>query len=312
MTARWRLSRFAFVHLEAGGLVAESARGASRVSLDHPSDAAVVAALARPCTVEELAHRSGCDLDHVRTLTARLADAGLVEAVDDEGRLAEDRDAALRQWEFHDRLFHARNRPGPHAARSLTASEDAAVDVPLFVPSAVTSMASDPAIAGVIESRRSIRRFGDPPVTLRQLGEFLYRVSDRPRDTLSVYVTIDRCVDLDAGLYRYVAGAHGLARISHRTGGVDALLAVAKRTGSFDPPQVLLTITARRHAGVSYADVLVETGALYQTMYLAATAMGLAACANGYGDAALFARASGTDPLAEPAVGEFVVGSARS
>jgi hypothetical protein len=50
---------------------------------------------------------------------------------------------------------------------------------------------------------------------------------------------------------------------------------------------------------------------LYQTMYLAATAMGLAPCAVGGGDADLFARAAGVDYYAETSVGEFLLGNPR-
>jgi hypothetical protein len=46
-------------------------------------------------------------------------------------------------------------------------------------------------------------------------------------------------------------------------------------------------------------------------MYLTATAMGLAPCAIGGGDADLFARAAGTDYCAETSVGEFLLGSPR-
>jgi oxazoline/thiazoline dehydrogenase len=51
---------------------------------------------------------------------------------------------------------------------------------------------------------------------------------------------------------------------------------------------------------------------LYQTIYLAATAMGLAPCAIGGADADLFARAAGTDYYAETSVGEFLLENPRS
>jgi hypothetical protein len=52
-------------------------------------------------------------------------------------------------------------------------------------------------------------------------------------------------------------------------------------------------------------------GVVFQTMYLAATAMGLDPCAIGGGDADLFARAAGTDYCAETSVGEFLLGTPR-
>jgi hypothetical protein len=44
-------------------------------------------------------------------------------------------------------------------------------------------------------------------------------------------------------------------------------------------------------------------------MYLVATAMGLAPCALGSGDSAAFALLSGIDPLVEPYIADFALGS---
>ena len=46
-------------------------------------------------------------------------------------------------------------------------------------------------------------------------------------------------------------------------------------------------------------------------MYLAATAMGLAAAVSGGGDSDLFSRAVGAEYSAESSVGEFLLGSVR-
>jgi SagB-type dehydrogenase family enzyme len=60
---------------------------------------------------------------------------------------------------------------------------------------------------------------------------------------------------------------------------------------------------------MAYAATLKNVGVLYQTMYLVATAMGLAPCALGNGDSMLFAEATGIDPAVESSVGEFMLGS---
>ena len=79
--------------------------------------------------------------------------------------------------------------------------------------------------------------------------------------------------------------------------------------------QILLVLAARfarvswKYSAIAYALTLKNVGVLYQTMYLAATAMGLAPCAVGCGNADLFARAAGTDYYAETSVGEFLLGS---
>jgi SagB-type dehydrogenase family enzyme len=80
-------------------------------------------------------------------------------------------------------------------------------------------------------------------------------------------------------------------------------------------PQVLLTIAARfsrvawKYESIAYALILKNLGVLYQTMYLVAESMGLAACALGGGNADLFAAAAGVDYYAESSVGELVLGS---
>jgi SagB-type dehydrogenase family enzyme len=81
------------------------------------------------------------------------------------------------------------------------------------------------------------------------------------------------------------------------------------------PPQVLLVITARvqrmlwKYEGIGYELALKNSGVLTELMYLVATAMGLAPCALGSGDSAAFALLSGIDPLVEPYIADFALGS---
>jgi SagB-type dehydrogenase family enzyme len=63
-----------------------------------------------------------------------------------------------------------------------------------------------------------------------------------------------------------------------------------------------------KYDALAYRTILKDVGVLYQTMYLVATAMGLAACALGSGNADLFATAAGTDYFVEASVGDFVLG----
>jgi SagB-type dehydrogenase family enzyme len=80
-------------------------------------------------------------------------------------------------------------------------------------------------------------------------------------------------------------------------------------------PDVLVTMAARfarvswKYRSIAYATTLRHTGVVYQTMYLVATAMGLAPCGLGNGDADLAARAFGLDYLSESSVGDFILGS---
>ena len=112
---------------------------------------------------------------------------------------------------------------------------------------------------------------------------------------------------------------HRLIRLQGRTREMAALLRDAAESTATpeDTLQVLVILTARfprvawKYESIAYALTLKHVGVIYQTMYLTATAMGLAPCAIGGGDADLFARAAGTDYYAETSVGEFLLGSLR-
>jgi len=79
--------------------------------------------------------------------------------------------------------------------------------------------------------------------------------------------------------------------------------------------QVLIVISARfrrvawKYRSMAYAAILKNVGVVYQTMYLVATAMGLAPYAVGSGDSDCLARLIGTDVHVESSVGEFLLGS---
>lgn len=199
--------------------------------------------------------------------------------------------------------------------------------------------------AGVLERRRSVRHYDEErPISLRDLGALLdraarvrefhtlsiadhagktspYEVSTRPYPNggasyeLEIYPAIDRCDGLDAGLYHYDAADHALRRVSGRTPDVDGMFADAHfATGGMAKPQIVLAIAARfsrvmwKYRSIAYGVILRNTGALYGTLYLAATGLGLSPCGIGSGDTARFARATGLDPLIEGTVGDFILG----
>jgi SagB-type dehydrogenase family enzyme len=218
----------------------------------------------------------------------------------------------------------------------------------LYRPDLDRLQRDDPPLARAQEQRRSIREFDATcPITERQLGEFLFRVArvtgtqereivtphgpvrqdfaSRPYPAggglyeLEVYAAIQACNHLAPGLYYYDPAGHRLIRLCGRTADVSDLLRdAAQSTGTpEDTLQVLLILTTRfarvawKYQSIAYALTLKHVGVLYQTMYLAATAMGLAPCAIGGGDADLFARATGIDYCTETSVGEFLLGNPR-
>jgi oxazoline/thiazoline dehydrogenase len=213
--------------------------------------------------------------------------------------------------------------------------------ITLYKPDIEQLQQEDLPFTRVLEGRKSIRDHADQPITARELGEFLYRtarvrhvvepdpgrfryhqVSNRPYPSggaaydLELYVTVDSCVDVASGIYHYDPLDHRLCRLVNRNAHVEALLDNAKLSaGSSSEPQVLITLTSRfqrlswKYRGAAYALTLKNVGVLYQTMYLVATAMGLAPCGLSAGNAALFAEAVGTSYFAESSVGEFMLGS---
>jgi SagB-type dehydrogenase family enzyme len=354
------LSRFAYLHRHGDDLVLASPRSFARIVLHDARAAALVHALTRPARAEELAGRTpGLDAEAAGSLLALLSGAGMAEEVGAGGTTHEDTDPALRCWEFHDLLFHARSREGRHDAPvgavypfvgrleppPALKQPPAAETVELYRPDLETLEREDPPFARVQEERRSIREYGREPITARQLGEFLYRVA-RVRDCrdvevetphgpltmgftsrpypaggslyeMEIYPLVNACTGLEPGLYHYDPLGHRLGVVAGRTAAVEQLLRTAGWAKETSPEslQVLLILAARfprvswKYATLAYALMLKHVGVLYQTMYLAATVMGLAPCAVGDGDSDLFARAAGLDYYAEGSVGEFLLGS---
>lgn len=187
-----------------------------------------------------------------------------------------------------------------------------------------------------------MRRHDDGhPITLDQIGEFLYRSggvrhtatrdgvelvtgpspSGGALDALEFYLAVRLADGLEPGLYRYDRFGHRLEPVCGPTRVVQRLIdAAQKATGSGEspqtyPPQLVILLVARfgrvgwSYETLAYSLILKHVGVTYQTMYCVATAMGLAPCALGAGDSAAFAEATGLDPLGEGTVGEFILGS---
>jgi SagB-type dehydrogenase family enzyme len=231
--------------------------------------------------------------------------------------------------------FRGKRQPLPRVKARM--SRDT---IPLARPDLETTAQSDATFTRVLETRRSLRAHGRRPIRLRQLAEFLYRAARiqttldpdrrvRPYDAslrpspgggacheLEIYPVVNRCEGLPRGVYHYDPLHHTLERLASDDTVVGDLIDDCPRPENAALPwHVLLIITARfgrvswKYRGMSYATVLKDVGALMQTMYLVATAMELAPCALGGGDAERFARVIGSDYFSETSVGEFLIGT---
>jgi SagB-type dehydrogenase family enzyme len=353
-----RLSKFAFCRSRSDVLVLESPLAKVRVLLLDRAARGLVTALGAPRTVAEL---SQDDLPEsaVRELLGQLAGAGFVDLGTPDDGFAADADPELRQWDFHDLLFHSRVRSGryddpiggryPHRGRiepqPAVKSPPEGPSIELYRPSLDDVVAHEPGLTAAIEGRRSIRQYGEQPLTVRELGEFLYRVArvrvhfrpdqapaggvdeivGKPYPTggsayeLELYLTVRRCAGLAPGIYYHDPVGHRLVLVNTDPADRAAMLHEASRsTGMEADPDLLITMTSRfqrlswKYSGIAYAMTLRHTGVLYQTMYLVATAMGLAPCGLGIGNADLSARAFGLDYLRESSVGDFLLGNRPS
>ncbi|MER7845410.1 SagB family peptide dehydrogenase [Kitasatospora sp. NPDC096077] len=231
-------------------------------------------------------------------------------------------------YRFGDRFAPEPASPAPFPGAKVT----------LPVPDLDELARADRPFTEVLEQRRSVRDHDEQaPITLAQLGELLYRsarrrqtftggdgqeLADRPYPSggavheLELYPLVTSCAGLEPGLWHYATDRHELELVSAPSPATAQLVKSARESSLMQAdPQVVLLVTARfgrvmwKYETVAYPLVLKHVGALYQTLYLVGTAMDLAVCGLGGGDAADFAAASGLDYFTEGTVGELVIGS---
>lgn len=345
----YTLSRFACLRREDDSLILESPLAPARVVLHHGAAAACVAALCvKGCRAKDLAASvEGLSAEIALKLLEFLCNAGAISSVNARGETAENSDPALESWEFHDLLFHSRSRVGRHGNLYGRVNRFHLPDemqpvfnkgvpvhrIDLFRPDIASLCEQDLPFTRVLEERRSNRTRGKKMITSDQVGEFLFRSACarsavNPEGSksmrrvypcsgaayeLEVYLAIDRCRGLRAGLYHYDPLHHRLEHLPGKKSLLARLLRSAAATAHTTVPQVLILVSARfqrlmlHYASIAYASILKDVGVLYQTFYLVATAMGLSACALGAGDSDLFAEAAKLDYYAETSVGEFLL-----
>lgn len=344
------LSRFAYLRLLDGTPVLESPLSHERISLHDPGVVALVASLtgaaggAGGAVSAGAAEPGGPDPRTRDAVLAHLNGAGMLATP------AERTDRDLLTWEFHDLLFHRRSRRGRHDYPAGAVFPYLGEFEPLPAvkepPAGSRHALARPAPGGpdltlteALERRRSVRGYGERPMTAEQLGEFLHRVarvravrppsadapyetSDRPVPSggaghdLELYLTLHRIDGLPRGVYHYDPLGHRLTLITDEEAAIHRQVQDASMSAAWIcVPDVLVSLTSRfqrlswKYRSISYATTLKHVGVLYQTMYLVATAMGLAPCALGGTNTDHTDRLLGLDPLRESTVGEFMLGS---
>lgn len=342
------LSRFALVRAVDGNLRVESPLHDVFVELHDPALMVLIGRLAQPARADELADSvPGLERSAIGPLLRLLRDAAIIAGAEDAATEPPGQAQwSFADLLFHARSRAGRNQGGfggtyhrEGAAEPLPAvSPPRPGAVALPKPDLDAVRREDPPFGAVLERRRSIRSHDDArPITVEDLGELLYRVarvrgvmhdghqelSSRPYPAggacyeLEIYPLVNLCAGIAPGLYHYDPSAHGLELVADPGPPTILLSEYSRITAVMDtPPQVVLLIAARfgrvmwKYESMAYALVLKHVGVLYQTLYLTATAMGLAPCALGGGNSDAFCAAAGCDYYEQTTVGEFIVGRA--
>lgn len=329
-----QLGRFAFLRYADGRAVLESGSARARVELAGRGLAALAPLLAAPARAEP------------RSLAEALWSLGFLESAEagesEAARCWEFHDLLLHELSRSNRdvgVVGATYRfetkfPSAAAIKPPMPGERIALDP--VDPSAVRRASRS--LDEVQASRRSLRRYAADPLSRYRLGEFLWRVcrttahiDSRRQDLISrpypaggsineleFYVAVRRCGGLEPAVYHYDGHRHELVRLpaSDRAAGkiVDRSATAMGLAADESRPDVTIVIASRlprlawKYQGMAYRASLMNAGVVFHLMYMVATDMGLAPCANGTGDSRLLEAVTGMDPFEETAIAEFALG----
>jgi SagB-type dehydrogenase family enzyme len=334
ITEQWVVSAFAVVSWRSGRVAIISATSGATLVADTINLLALIHAFAVPHTVEEVVHEfSGFEPEQT---TASINDLISCQILTPASRPEE---ATTNHWDWSSLAFHRRSRqPGfqmsPVQATPAIAPRRSSEAIRLTRGSVET--AGD--LASIMDRRRSCRSWPTTPIRRETFSEFLW-LSARNRDisgeeaydeyvsrpypsggaaySLEIYPVISpKAVEsITAGVYRYLPDCHYLEPVSMQSGEYLPFLEAAGLSAGSSSPPIVLIITSRfarqseSYGNLAYSLVLKEVGCLFQTMYLVGEFLGLGACALGGGAPDQhFARICHTSDLAEPVVGEFMLG----
>jgi SagB-type dehydrogenase family enzyme len=187
----------------------------------------------------------------------------------------------------------------------------------------------------VLRQRRSHRTFLPHPISLATIEQFLSEaarvqrvlrdspdlVTQRPspstgaRHPLELYLLCSRVTGLEPALYYYEPVGHSLNVVRRPDQRFRAVVdSVKTQIGVDQDPAVIVQVNAvfgrtlARYERMGLLSIYRDLGCLLQTMYLTATALGLAPCATGLIQDRRNAEWLSQDPLEEAQVGCFVIG----
>jgi len=336
ISMRWLVSAFTTVSWRAGRVEITSATSGAIFATDNFEVIRVVHAFAQPRTVEEVIRELDAHAPkHLAACIDELIGAGIVIPA------SASEPATQNHWDWASLAFHTNSRqlgfhkmPTPPRTTSGVATRRSQTMIPL-IPGTV---AEGRDLVSVLDERRSWRKWPTKPVCRQTFSKFLWlsarnRVGlqggiedgylSRPYPSggavysLELYPVIasEAVESIAGGLYRYLPEVHGLEPVSTNSEDYLPFLESAGRSADTMAPPIALIITSRFarqseiYRNLAYSLVLKEVGCLFQTLYLVGEYLGLSPCALGGGaPAGLLAGLCNTNELAEPVVGEFMLG----
>jgi SagB-type dehydrogenase family enzyme len=132
--------------------------------------------------------------------------------------------------------------------------------------------------------------------------------------SIEAYLAIYNCDGLANGFYYYDASEHTLTEIPDKHKLLDSILKNAQAAmGRDDSPAAVCVFSSRfervfwKYESLGYRLILLELGAIFQTLYLLAAGLNLSVCALGSGNSNEFSEYLNLDYFAETSIGEFVI-----
>lgn len=314
------------LHWDAGVLVAINGITGRRYELG-PADVNILHHSSKPLTTTSLAKRVPCSVDDLLRLTA----AGLLvtHPRTDEASLWHTFELVVQRLRSQ-----LRRRAAATPRGCAEGAEVSGADLVRLPP---TEPPPDARLFPSLARRRSVRHFTDQPITLAMLSDLLVaaagvtgtlRDGDSPararpypsaggRHPLELYLLPLRVDGLPSRLYRFNAPARALQQVP---GEVSWFRRPFGAVGTAAAPEVpsepalVIVVTAvvartmQRYENGGLLFIYQELGALYQTLHLVATGLGLGGFILGGGNELRNSQALGLDPLREIYLGAFLVG----
>ena len=331
---RFVVSEFATVSWCAARVEITSTMSGAKFATDNFDFFRLLHAFAKPRTVREVIREfDAYGPEQIAVYIEELIEAEVLIAASTR------EPAAQHHWDRNALALHwSSRRPGHHENRGPATTAVAPRRSPNMIPLVCGSAEMGRDFVDVLDARRSWHTWPKRPICFEAFSRFLW-LSARNRansqeESKDIYVSrpypsggaayslelypviVPESVEsLAAGLYRYLPEIHGLENVSEKSADYLPFLEAAGRSAGTSAVPIVLVITSRfarqseMYGDLAYSLVLKEVGCLFQTLYLVGEYLGLAPCALGGGaPVGMLAHLCNTTELAEPVVGEFIIG----